>query len=237
MPYLSKRGDVLKILIVGAGIVAYGCAYSALKEGHEVHIVDHAIEFGLPNVWPSVLLSRESIPLSFSTEQGFEGSDSAFRHEWIMKGMNIELARLGVRFCHRTRIVSEKTEDGQFNVNFIGAGQFTDSRIYDKLIDTTQDTWIPWAKPHEITEATSSYNIERKEATGYVHLKDQSHDFKNPIYQIHRQDGLSESWYIGNHKSENRKTIEIISTMLPFNHTLWDCSQRFQSGMELWNGM
>ena len=84
MPYLSKRGDVLKILIVGAGIVAYGCAYSALKEGHEVHIVDHAIEFGLPNVWPSVLLNRESIPLSFSTEQGFEGSDSAFRHEWIM---------------------------------------------------------------------------------------------------------------------------------------------------------
>ncbi len=230
-----KQGDSVKVLIVGAGIVAYGCAYSALNEGHEVHIVDHAIEFGLPNVWPSVLLSRESIPLSFSTDQGFEGTDSAFRHEWIMKGMNIELAKLGVQFCHRTRIVSEKTEDGRFNVHFIGAGQFSNSKIYDKLIDTTQDTWIPWATPHEISEATCSYNIERKEATGYVHLKNQVQNFEDSIYQIHRQDGLSESWYVGDHSSDNRKTIEIISTMLPVNHALWDCSQRFQSGMNLWS--
>ena len=91
----------MKVLIVGAGIVAYGCAYSAINAGHEVHIVDHSIEFGLPNVWPSVLLDHQSIPLSFSTDQGFEGTSSAYRHEWIMKGMSIELAKLGVQFCHR----------------------------------------------------------------------------------------------------------------------------------------
>ena len=224
----------MKVLIVGAGIVAYGCAYSAINAGHEVHIVDHSIEFGLPNVWPSVLLDHQSIPLSFSTDQGFEGINSAHRHEWIMKGMNIELAKLGVQFCHRTRIISKKTSEGRFNVTFIGAGQFTDSAVYDHIIDTIQDTWIPWAKPHEISEATCSYNIERKEATGYVHLKDQIHHFEDSVYQIHRQDGLTESWYVGDHTSKNRKIIEIISTMLPVNHTLWDCSQRFQQGIELW---
>ena len=55
----------MNISIVGAGLVAYGCAYSALQEEHEVYIADHAIEFGLPNVWPSVLLDRQSIPLLF----------------------------------------------------------------------------------------------------------------------------------------------------------------------------
>ena len=79
----------MKVLIVGAGLVAFGCAYSAIQDSHEVYVVDHSIEFGLPNVWPSVLFNRESIPLTFSTDQQFEGTDSAFRHEWIMKGMSI----------------------------------------------------------------------------------------------------------------------------------------------------
>ena len=78
----------MNVLIVGAGLVAYGCAYAALQDGHKVHVADHSIEFGLPNMWPSVLLDRDSIPLSFSTDQNFEGSDSSFRHEWIMKGMS-----------------------------------------------------------------------------------------------------------------------------------------------------
>jgi 3-hydroxyacyl-CoA dehydrogenase len=123
MPSSSNPGEIMKILIVGAGIVAYGSAFAALNDGYEVDIVDHSIEFGLPNVWPSVLLDRNSIPLSFS----------------------------------------------------------------------------------------------------------------NSIYQIDRQDGLTESWYVGDQKTKNRKVIEIIATMLPANQSLWDCSQRFQAGMDLWN--
>ena len=34
-------------------------------------------------------------------------------------------------------------------------------------------------------------------ASGYVHLKDQTQIFEDSIYQIHRQDGLTESWYVG----------------------------------------
>ncbi|MGB1365609.1 MAG: hypothetical protein ACPH9F_06180 [Candidatus Poseidoniaceae archaeon] len=226
----------MKILIVGAGLVAYGCAYSALIEGKEVHIADHSIEFGLPNVWPSVLLERNSIPLSFSTDQNFEGSESSFRHEWIMKGMSIELAKMGAVFFHRTRVLSStETNEGYFIVDFVGAGQQKGIVHYDKVIDTTQDTWIPWATPHHLSNTTSTYDVERQEATGYVHLQSQTNEFRDAVYQIHRQDGLSESWYPGNHTITNRKIIEIISTMLPTNHSLWDCSQRFQTGMNLWS--
>jgi len=226
----------MKILIVGAGLVAYGCAYSALQEGKEVHIADHSIEFGLPNVWPSVLLDRNSIPLSFSTDQNFEGSESSFRHEWIMKGMSIELAKIGAVFFHRTRILSStKTDDGSFRVDFVGGGQQNGLFHYDIVIDTTQDTWIPWATSHNLSNTTSTYVVERQEATGYVHLQSQTNEFCDAIYQIHRQDGLSESWYPGSHTITNRKIIEIISTMLPTNHSLWDCSQRFQTGMNLWS--
>lgn len=225
----------MKILIVGAGLVAYGCAYSALQDGHEVQIIDHSIEFGLPNVWPSLLLDRKSIPLSFSTDQQFEGIDSAFRHEWIMKGMSIQLAKEGAQFSHRTRVVSsKKNNNDKYEVNLTGAGQINGIVIYDKIIDTTKDTWIPWATPHQISNPTNSYNIERKEATGFVHLQSSSSKFNDSIYQIHRQDGLSESWYSGKHESNNRKVIEIISTMLPSDHALWDCSQRFQNGIDLW---
>ena len=226
----------MKILIVGAGLVAYGCAHEALQQGCKVHIVDHSIEFGLPNMWPSVLLERDSIPLSFTTDQNFEGSDNSFRHEWIMKGMSIELAKLGVVFLHRTRVVSiTQGENNLFKVDFIGAGQQNGEYDYHKVIDTTQDTWIPWAKPHNISNASNTYLVERTIATGYVHLQSDIGDFNGAIYQIHRNDGLSESWYQGEHTSSNRKIIEIISTMLPVNHALWDCSVRFQTGMKLWS--
>ena len=236
MPCLLNRDESMKILIVGAGLVAYGCAYSAMQEGHEVNIVDHTIEFGLPNVWPSVLLDRQSIPLAFSTDQQFEGIDSSFRHEWIMKGMSIELAKHGAKFIHRTRVVSVKEADTDlYQVELTGAGQQNGILDYNKVIDTTKDTWMPWATSHNIARSSIVYDIERQEATGYVHLQSQSNEFVNAIYQIDRQDGLSESWYSGNHTTTNRKVIEIISTMLPTNHSLWDCSERFQTGMKLWS--
>ena len=226
----------MNVLIVGAGLVGYGCAYAALQDGYEVHVADHSIEFGLPNMWPSVLLERDSIPLSFSTDQNFEGSDNSFRHEWIMKGMSIELARMGAEYLHRTRIVSSvQDSNGLYNVEFTGAGQQNGIFDYDKVIDTTQDTWIPWAKPHNISEVSNTYHVEREEAVGYVHLLSNTCHFNDAIYQIQRHDGLSESWYQGNHTTTNRKVIEIISTMLPVNHTLWDCSVRFQTGMKLWS--
>ncbi len=235
MHYSLNRDDCMNVLIIGAGLVAYGCAYAALQDGHKVQIADHPIEFGLPNMWPSVLLERGSIPLSFSTDQNFEGSDSSFRHEWIMKGMSIELARLGAEYLHRTRIVSSVQDNsGLYNVELIGAGQQNGIFEYDRVIDTTQDTWIPWAKPHNISEVSSTYHVEREEALGYVHLQSNTCDFNDAIYQIHRHDGLSESWYQGDHTTANRKVIEIISTMLPVNHALWDCSVRFQTGMKLW---
>ena len=226
----------MNVLIVGAGLVAYGCAYAALQDGYKVQVADHPIEFGLPNTWPSVLLERNSIPLSFSTDQNFEGSDNSFRHEWIMKGMSIELARLGAEYLHRTRIVSSvQDNNGVFSVELTGAGQQNGMFEYDKVIDTTQDTWIPWAKPHNISEASNIYHVEREEAIGYVHLQSSIDDFNDAIYQIHREDGLLESWYQGDHTTTNLKVIEIISTMLPVNHALWDCSVRFQTGMKLWS--
>ena len=226
----------MNVLIVGAGLVAYGCAYAALQDGYKVQVADHPIEFGLPNTWPSVLLERNSIPLSFSTDQNFEGSDNSFRHEWIMKGMSIELARLGAEYLHRTRIVSSvQDSNGVFSVELTGAGQQNGMFEYDKVIDTTQDTWIPWAKPHNISEASNIYHAEREKAIGYVHLQSSTGDFNDAIYQIHREDGLLESWYQGDHTTTNLKVIEIISTMLPVNHALWDCSVRFQTGMKLWS--
>ena len=135
MHYSLNRDDRMKVLIVGAGLVGYGCAYSALQDGHQVHIADHSIEFGLPNMWPSVLLKRDLIPLSFSTDQNFEGSDNSFRHEWIMKGMSIELARLGAEYLHRTRIVSSILDsNGLYTVELIGAGQQNGVFDYDKVI-------------------------------------------------------------------------------------------------------
>lgn len=236
MHYELNRDESMKILIVGAGLVAYGCAYSALQEGNEVYIADHAIEFGLPNVWPSVLLDRQSIPLSFSTDQQFEGEETSFRHEWIMKGMSIELAKLGAKFLHRTRVVSvTELDTNHYQVDLAGAGQQNGVLEYHKIIDTTQDTWIPWATPHNLSTSSLMYDVERKEAIGYVHLRSQSNEFTNTIYQIDRQDGLSESWYSGDHTTTNRKVIEVISTMLPTNHSLWECSERFHTGMKLWS--
>ena len=62
------------------------------------------------------------------------------------------------------------------------------------------------------------YDVERKEAIGYVHLRSQSNEFINTIYQIDRQDGLSESWYSGDHdkKSKSYRGYLNYATYKPF---------------------
>ena len=113
----------IRILIVGAGLIAYGCTYSALKEGYRVFIADHSTEFGLPNIWPSLLHNRQDIPLNFETEQGFEGKETGYRHEWIMKSMNIQLAKRGVILLNKTRITSSVKSSEGILVNLKGASQ------------------------------------------------------------------------------------------------------------------
>ncbi len=226
---------LIRALIVGAGLIAYGCAYSAIREGFKVFIADHSTEFGLPNVWPSLLLNRESIPLDFKTDQGFEGKDSGHRHEWIMKSMNIQLAKQGVTLLHKTRITSSIKSPSGFLVNLKGASQMEGEHIFDIVVDTTKDTWIPWAKHHHLTDVSYRYEIERDFATGFLHIDTEIEDFSDADLQLERYDGLVESWYSHQKESSNTKIIEIMPTQLPIQREMWSCDQRFLSGMNSWN--
>jgi len=232
-------GEVIlvKILIVGAGLIAYGCAYSALKEGNKVFVADHSTEFGLPNVWPSLLHDRNNIPLNFETEQGFEGKDSGFRHEWIMKSMNIQLAKQGVVLLNKVRIVSSAKLPSGFNVHLKGASQMDGKHMFDMVIDTTKDTWIPWAKQHNLTDVSICYEIERKPATGFLHIDTEAGNFSDAQLQLERYDGLIESWYSEQKESSNSKILEIMSTNLPVDQNMWSCEQRFLNGMNLWDNL
>lgn len=224
----------IRVLIVGAGLIAYGCAYSALKEGCSVFIADHTTEFGLPNVWPSLLKNKENIPLNFETERGFEGKDDGYRHEWIMKSMNIQLAKKGVVLLNKARIVSsDKTLNG-FNVHLKGASQIEGDQVFDVVVDTTKDTWIPWAKQHCLTDVSIRYNVQCESATGFLHLDTEVDQFPDSQLQLERYDGLIESWYSGEKESTNTKILEIMSTNLPIDQDMWSCDQRFLNGMNLW---
>ena len=225
----------IRILIVGAGLIAYGCAYSALKDGYKVFIADHSTEFGLPNLWPSLLHNRQNIPLNFETEQGFEGKDTGYRHEWIMKSMNIKLAKRGVILLNKTRITSSSKSTEGILVNLRGASQLEGDHMFDCVVDTTKDTWIPWAKQHNLTDVSIRYDVEREFATGFLHIDTEIDNFSDAELQLDRYDGLTESWYKGQKESTNTKIIEIISTKLPLQTEMWSCDQRFLSGMNLWN--
>ena len=224
----------IRVLIVGAGLIAYGCAYSAIKEGFKVFIADHSTEFGLPNVWPSLLFNRENIPLDFKTDQGFEGKDSGYRHEWIMKSMNIQLAKQGAILLNKTRIASSvKSEEG-FLVNLKGASQLEGEHVFDIVVDTTNDTWIPWAKLHNLTDVSYRYEIERDFATGFLHIDTEIESFSDADLQLERYDGLVESWYSHQKESSNTKILEIMPTQLPTDRKMWSCDQRFSCGMNSW---
>ena len=224
----------IRVLIVGAGLIAYGCAYSALKDGCTVFIADHSTEFGLPNVWPSLVLDRENIPLNFETEQGFEGKEKGYRHEWIMKSMNIQLAKKGVVLLNKTRVVSSEKSLNRFNVHLKGASQIEGAQVFDVVVDTTKDTWIPWAKPHNLTDVSIRYNVQRELATGFLHIDTEVDQFPNTQLQLERYDGLIESWYSGPTESSNTKILEIMPTNLPVDQKMWSCDQRFLNGMNLW---
>lgn len=227
----------IRVLIVGAGLVAYGCAYSALKEGCTVFIADHSTEFGLPNVWPSLIKNKENIPLNFETERGFEGNEAGYRHEWIMKSMNIQLAKMGVTLLNKARIVfSNKSPDG-FNVQLKGACQIEGDRVFDVVVDTTKDTWIPWAKQHNLSNVSIRYDVQCGLATGFLHLDTEADYFSNTQLQLERYDGLIESWYTGEKESSNTKILEIMPTNLPIDQEMWSCDQRFLNGMNLWEGL
>ena len=225
---------LIRILIVGAGLIAYGCAYGALKEGFKVYIADHSTEFGLPNIWPSLLHHRDNIPLNFETEQGFEGKDTGFRHEWIMKSMNIQLAKQGVFLLNKTRIASSTKCPEGFLVNLKGASQMEGEHIFDIVVDTTNDTWIPWAKHHNLTDVSIRYDVECEFATGFLHIETETDNFSDATLQLERFDGLTESWYSGEKESTNTKILEIMPTNLPIDQDMWSCDQRFLNGMNLW---
>ena len=225
----------IRILIVGAGLIAYGCTYSALKDGYTVFIADHSTEFGLPNVWPSLIENRQNIPLNFETEQGFEGKETGYRHEWIMKSMNIQLAKRGVVLLNKTRITSSVKSSEGILVNLKGASQMEGEHMFDFVVDTTNDTWIPWAKQHHLTDVSIRYDIEREFATGFLHIDNEIENFSDAEIQLERYDGLTESWYSGQKESTNTKILEIMPTKLPLNRKMWSCDQRFLSGMNLWN--
>ena len=225
----------VRVLIVGAGLIAYGCVYSALKEGNKVFVADHNTEFGLPNVWPSLLHNRDNIPLNFATEQGFEGKDTGFRHEWIMKSMNIQLAKQGVILLNKARIVSTVKSQSGFSVHLKGASQMEGEHMFDMVIDTTKDTWVPWAKQHNLTEVSIRYDVERKPATGFLHIDTEVENFSDAQLKLERYDGLIESWYSEQKESSNSKILEIMSTYLPVDQNMWSCEQRFLNGMNLWN--
>lgn len=225
----------IKTLIVGAGLVAYGCAYSALRDGSEVFIADHSTEFGLPNIWPSLVENRYAIPLDFETERGFEGNEMGFRHEWIMKSMNIELAKKGVILLNKTRIVSSTNLPQGILVHLKGASQIEGEHTFDAVIDATNDTWIPWSRAHDLSAVSIRYDVKRKLSTGYLHLDTEVEKFSDADLQLERYDGTIESWYSEHHESSNTKILEIMPTKLPIDRKMWSCDQRFLKGMGLWN--
>ena len=105
---------------------------------------------------------------------------------------------------------------------------------FDIVVDTTQDTWIPWAIQHNLTDVSIRYEIEREFATGFLHIDTEIENFSDSELQLERYDGLVESWYGGQKESLNTKILEIIPTKLPLQREMWSCDQRFSSGMNLW---
>ena len=205
-----------------------------MNNGYKVFIADHSIEFGLPNVWPSLLHNRDNIPLNFETEQGFEGRDTGYRHEWIMKSMNIQLAKQGVVLLNKARITSSIRSQQGILVNIKGASQMEGEHTFDIVVDTTQDTWIPWAIQHNLTDVSIRYEVEREFATGFLHIDTEIESFSDSELQLERYDGLVESWYGCQKESLNTKILEIIPTKLPLQRKMWSCDQRFSGGMNLW---
>ena len=101
------------------------------------------------------------------------------------------------------------------------------------MIDTTQDTWIPWAKPHNISEVSNTYMWNEKKLlvrTFTVKHIDLMTQFTKFIDTMDFRILVPRRSY--NNQSEGYRNI---STMLPVNHALWDCSVRFQTGMKLWS--
>ena len=88
-----------------------------------------------------------------------------------------------------------------------------------------------WAKPHEVSEVTCSYIIERKEATGYVHLKDQTHFLKIQfIRYIVKTDSPNHGMLAITLR--NRKIIEIIYNATSEPHIM-GLQSTFSTGIEL----
>jgi len=158
-----------------------------------------------------------------------------FRHEWIMKSMNIQLAKKGVILLNKTRIVSSRNLPQGILVHLKGASQIEGEHMFDVVIDTTNDTWIPWAQEHNLTEASIRYDVLRKSSTGFLHLDTEVENFSDADVQLERYDGTIESWYAGQHESSNTKILEIMPTKLPVERKMWSCDQRFLKGMDLWN--
>ena len=71
---------------------------------------------------------------------------------------------------------SVKSSEGIL-VNLKGASQMEGEHMFDFVVDTTNDTWIPWAKQHHLTDVSIRYDIEREFATGFLHIDNEIENF------------------------------------------------------------
>ena len=188
-----------------------------LSDDYRVCIIDINQEIGFPTNFPGFSKNIELVKsILHDQDQSnlyLQKNDIGWgmRSEWLIKYLTQLSAKKGVDILNRTRVSNIFFED-HFNIEIIGGGpqnKILQSKI---IIDETKQIHTgPGDKNHTLLlENNNIINIENnfsKYFSGILPTQN-SKPFKNSIFQINRDDGLTEVWF-NTKPNENINWIEI----------------------------
>jgi len=201
---LKFRNDYMyDIVIIGGSLSGLICAVKLSKE-NKVCIIDINQEIGFPTNFPGIskdveliknfLVSEDLSNLYLKQNTDYWG----MRSEWLVKYLTQLSAKSGVKILNRTRVSNIFFEDS-FNIEIIGGGPQNNIINSKIIIDETEQIHLGPGEKNHTTQLQNKriIKLENKFSNFFAGIIPtiKSKKFNNSIFQIEREDGLSEIWF------------------------------------------
>jgi hypothetical protein len=216
-----------KILFIGSPMFCLVAAQH-LSQKNEIHLIELHAEIGMPTSQPGFIHDFDLLADYLTKDQllflkPYDNQPGwGLRSEWVTKHLAMNAANKGVHIHTRTRIISIENQNGQYLVNYLGAGpQANNHLLVDIIVDGSP--YVPSAPgglQHTLPEHLNFKYPELGVTTnwfGGTALTTDCQEVPEQAWTFDRAEGLSEVWFEGKSNwTPKHGWIEYIESLLPF---------------------
>ena len=200
----TQRVILMNIVLIGGTVEALVLAWELSVE-HNIIVIEIEAEMGLPMTHPGRIMNSSILDDLFSEEQiAFlalkENPDGCgCRWDWVMKHLAANVARRGVSFMTRTRVLSCTKQDDVYLLELTSSERSTPTHLLaDRVLQMHQPSGRgPGGRTHQLQPSTPPIFPHPKttEWFGGTTLSSEHHASSKADLILQRADGMTELWW------------------------------------------